>query len=261
MPFTLFAKGNNDSTKQQRLRWAIRVADHFCDGLPDLRLLVCLDDVDCPEFRSAHGPANRGFFSPTHRVAYWRKTWPQYLREKLVTLDRESGQRIYEYDCAVYLYHSTCRDEAGLTMTLAHELQHFVQYGMYRRIWSLNTLISNLSIATIKGLGLTWRDLPIEREARIVAKCATVALLGAEQTRLYVDWRRRQCLTPDDVADCDFIQQIDPSQKYNDLNRDTLRLFQLLTPVRAELENLLSATNGNPDFDDLDLAQLFEATA
>ena len=42
-------------------------------------------------------------------------------------------------DDLVYLYGSTCADEVGLTMTLAHKLQHAIQHGKERNVWAVNS--------------------------------------------------------------------------------------------------------------------------
>ena len=73
------------------------------------------------------------------------------------------------FDDFIYLHGSTCSSAMGLTMTLAHELQHFIQHSQQTRLWAANSLIPKLKKATIRALGLRWCDIPHEREARIVS--------------------------------------------------------------------------------------------
>ena len=74
-------------------------------------------------------------------------------------------------------------------MTLAHELQHSIQHAADRDIWAYNTLVMQLPKTRIRELGLTWQDVPTEREARIVAKRACELILGVEPTADYIEQR------------------------------------------------------------------------
>ena len=69
------------------------------------------------------------------------------------------------FDELIYLHGSTCASEVGLTMTFAHELQHFVQHGNMLTLWAANTLIPQLPKSVINALGLRWCDIPHECEA------------------------------------------------------------------------------------------------
>src|SRR5713226_6085130 len=48
--------------------------------------------------------------------------------------------------------------------------ENFIQHESALRLWAANTLVPNLAKPVIKALGLTWCDLPVEREARIITK-------------------------------------------------------------------------------------------
>ncbi len=84
-------------------------------------------------------------------------------------------------DELIYLYGSTCADEVGLVIVLAHELQHAIQHANVRKPWALNGLVLKLDTNVFDALKLTWADIPIEREARIVSKRMAVHLFGEKR--------------------------------------------------------------------------------
>jgi hypothetical protein len=262
MAAMLFVKGTTQSVTQERDAWANRVLGYFDGKLPTLNLLLFLDDADWAEFRKSHGTANRGFFAPTHGYAYHKLNrqvpWPPYMASQLTKLDPVSYKSSFPYDGAIYLYDSTCRDETSLTMTLAHELQHFIQYGSDRATWAFNTLIPSLQREVIKALGIIWPDIPIEREARIVAKRAAQALVGIEKTDLHIESRSQEASSSAEIADWKFIREVDTTKEYGDLPEHTRRLFQQkLTPVRTELEEILIEAKKDPQFPQINLETMF----
>jgi hypothetical protein len=149
----------------------------------------------------------------------------------------------------------------GLTLTLAHELQHFVQHRDQRRLWAANSLIPNLTNATIEELGLRWCDLPHEREARIVSKKVAEKLFGTEAVRSFIDVKIAECLTAADADDWHCIQGLVTSTAY-DLASETKLFFPRLRPYRSQLQDVLGHFQSNDaDFADIDLVTLLDATS
>jgi hypothetical protein len=246
MSVEVVVRGRDDSLVTARRASIKQVLQYFTDKLPELRLLVFLDDTDAPTLKN--GVENRGLFSPTSSKNYFRmKAWPRAEAEALRTINPGALESTYHYDSIVYLHDSSCNSEDSLTMTVAHELQHFIQFGFNRCIWAWNTVVTNLPMPTIDALGLTWRDIPIEREARIVAKRASETILGCERTAQYIDYRKSQRLSEKDAADWEFIQSIDAGQTY-DCDLETEALFKRLMPVRDELQVALNNMKRLPDF-------------
>ena len=181
------------------------------------------------------------------------------MASHLAKLDPVSYKRSFSYDCAIYLYDSTCRDELSLTMTLAHELQHFIQYGSDRTTWAFNTL-TNLRREVIEPLGIIWPDIPIEREARIVAKRAAQALVVIENADLHIGSRSKEASTSGEVSDWNFIRDVDVSREYTDLPGHTRRLYNhRLARIRPELEDTLSKLKEDPLFPSIDLETMFSS--
>jgi len=170
-----------------------------------------------------------------------------------ITLDLK-----FTCNAAVYLHDSTCQNLTGLTMTLSHEVQHFVQYGRDPRVWAYNIVVTNLCAKTIEALGLETQDIPIEDEARLVAKRACEAIVGTQATAAYIDERVERGSLPRDVANWRFIREIDtsPGNAY-DRKSKTRRLYRSLERFRPELEAILSGLKDDPDFADLNLDEAF----
>jgi hypothetical protein len=257
MSVSVFVATTDKAVKEQRHAAALKVIEFFGETLPNLRLKVLLDSADWPAMK-AHGEENRGAFHPVHESVYRGTGWPERLREELTTVDREAWRLVYKCEAAVYLHDSTCQQIDMLMMTLAHELQHFIQYARYRQVWAYNTLVTQLHKNTIAAWKLTVHDIPIEREARIVAKRVSEAILGPEATAAYIDSRISSGYNDRDIADWKWIKEIDtsPDNEY-DCTIETRRLFQGLRPIRAELEEALTRLRGNSDFANLNLDDAF----
>lgn len=188
MSVSIFVATNDESVKEQRRVAALKVIDFFGAALHDLRVKVLLDRTDWPKMK-ADGAENRGAFHPVNESVYRITGWPERLRDELVTVDLEASRLVYKWDAAVYLHDSTCQHSDMLTMTLAHELQHAVQYRCDRKVWAYNIIVTRLKRETIAAWKLTVHDIPVEREARIVAKRVSEAILGREATAAYIDSR------------------------------------------------------------------------
>ena len=184
--------------------------------------------------------------------------WPSYVRGYVCPSDR-SGYRTRVIDDLVYLYGSTCADEVGLTMTLAHELQHAIQHGKERKVWAVNSLIANdLSRRTIAtALKLKWSDIPIEVEARIVSKL-TLRKVSLMNSALRITLIRKLLngSLRTDSADWQYIRTLTVSTTI-DLAAETQQLLKRLKGFRLELENALQEKRQNPDYADIVLDAFF----
>ena len=251
MPITVKVKANDPAVSAQRAEVAHRVINYYL-GLyaTESRLLCFLDDQNPPEFATDSWFPIRGFRKSIHdntRLA----GWPEYLTGCIYVGD--IVLRIV--DELVYLFGSTCSgDEVGMTMTLAHELQHTIQRANARKVWAANTLISGLCGDVIDALKLNWADIPIEKDARIAAKRVAEDLCGAGRVRDYI--HKRIAAPGEDVDDWRFILTLKPSDSV-DLVTETKMLFNRLRGYRLEVEKVLQGEKCNPDFADLDLNYFF----
>jgi hypothetical protein len=248
MPPVLKVKSSDAAVKQQRESAAQGVLDQFGNSLPDRRLLCFFDDEDCQFFKRWHGSENLGFYhSITDRTGF--NGWPTYMTD--VIFADYGSKRMFDH--VIYLHGSTCSDAVGLTMIFAHELQHFVQIGQVPRAHAANTFVIEFLNDIGNNLGLTWSDIPIEREARAVSKGIALKLLGSEPVRLFIEGKF--CSTSDAVeaADWQFIQGLDPSTSY-DLEHETFVLFKRLKDHRSELHSVLVKFKcEDPDYLPVDL--------
>lgn len=261
MAVTIKVKSQHDAAvKARRELAAQRVLQTFGDDLPDLKLLAFFDDEDPFDLRQGLGPANRGFYGPVKSM----RPWPARMAETIFVFDHESPQRRTKrvFDHGIYLYGSTCDDETALTMTFAHELQHFAQYGFKRRLWAVGRLLPRLPKEAIAALGLNWPDIPHEREARIFAKRVAVKICGSDAVQEYIHRRINEKVTPEDVEDWRFSLDLDPSLPYN-LQSETKRVFQWLRPYRQAIEDVLRLVREEGEFDeeyeDMNLSLYFDA--
>ncbi len=256
MPVMLKVKAKDAAVKTEREVAAQRVIHHFGLCLPDSRLLCFLDDEDPATLRSIFGLANRGIYGPIHDGTPLPE-WPEYVADCIRVDDNVSFIFPRVIDDLIYLYGSTCVDEVGLTMTLAHELQHAIQHCRARKLWAANSLIHGLERKTIDAVKIKWADIPTELEARIVGKRVAECFFGERRVTEYVDRRIAERITANDLDDWQFIRTLMPSSSV-DLVRSTQFLFERLKGHRSELESVLQENLGSPDFGEIHLDEWLE---
>jgi hypothetical protein len=245
MPLEVTAKSTDESVRRLREAAANRVIAEFGNQIPALRLLCFFDDEDWRPFKIKWGEANRGFYRTLRPEPL--PNWPPYLLSRIfVQNPPASSPRQVAFDHVIYLYDSTCSNEVGLTMTFVHELQHFLQHVNATQIWAANTLVANLKSDTRSALGLRCFDIPHERQARIASKRIAEGVFGANPARKYIDERIAERQPGDDVADWEFVRQLDPLTQY-DLAGETKMLFPRLSGCRPELDTILNALKSKDD--------------
>lgn len=246
-------QSSDQAIKDRRKALAARVRDYFGSCLPSSRRLLCfLDETDPPDLRSKYGAGNRGFYGPVYdRDSEVMDKLPEYVAKLIFPFRREM-------DDLIYLYESTCADDVGLTIILAHELQHAIQHANVRKLWAVNGLVCNLDRKIIDALKLTWPAIPTEREARIVSKRVAVHFFGEKRVLQYIDRKIAEHVTEADVADWGYVRTLGWSGTLN-LDAETKELFGRLRGYKAELKKILQEKKGgnNPDFLDIDLNHYF----
>jgi hypothetical protein len=250
-------KSNDVAVSARRDTKAQSVITHFGNQIPDFRLLCFFDDGDWQPFKDEYGAANRGFYAPLTESPL--PNWPDYVRRHIF-VPMSAPKRAFDH--VIYLYGSTCSNDVGLALTFSHELQHFVQHGNSLSLWAANTLIPKLPKSDIEALGLTWCDIPHEREARIVSKRIAENLFGTEVVTKYIDAKIAEFVTKDDADDWKCIRGLVTSTPY-DLAGRTKCFFRGLKDYRPQLENVLRCfqNRNDPDFKHVDLNALLNGTS
>lgn len=259
MSVKVYSASNDKRTNASRIATANQVIDYMRPSLADLRLVVLLDGWDWYELKD-RAEENRGVFYPVNNGTYGETDWPSHLRQYLISLD-DNWKPSFTCEAAVYLHDSTCKTPEGQTMTLAHELQHAVQFSRTRAVWAYNAVVTNLQEECMRALKLQSSDIPIEREARIVAKRVCEKLLGRGATAAYIEDRLRSGTVERDIEDWKFIQSIDTdSESAYDTSAETGKLFRHIEWTRDELEKTLTDLRKYPEFVDLKLDDAFRLT-
>lgn len=253
MPVTLRIKSTDDTAKTHREALAQRVFTSLGLQSAGRRLLCFLDDEDWHAFKARNGAANRGFYAPVRAGhPHWRIA-PRYILDSVFT-DGAAA-----FDDFVYLHGTTCAEDIALTMTLAHELQHFVQHADHTRLWAANSLVPNLHKTAIAALGLRWCDVPHEREARIVSKRTAEELFGPDAVRKHIEARIANPVTEQDGIDWKCIRELSVSSSY-DLGYETKLFFPRLKDYSDQLQAALTHFKAtDPDYADMDLQALLNA--
>jgi hypothetical protein len=208
------------------------------------RVICIFDDQD-------FGHLKEEFGGQTNRAVHWPirgqgiSLWPWYLQDVIAQPDYRTGDVAWPFTSVIYLHGSTCESDIGLTLSFAHELQHFLQYVQDKPLWALNTLLINLRHEAFK----VWWDFPIEIQARVTSKRVAEELYGKEAVREYISGRIAAHITDNDAEDWKFIQNINSSVEYP-LAEGTKPLAQRF---REQLELELLRKGNDQDFSDLDI--------
>jgi hypothetical protein len=149
------------------------------------------------------------------------------------------------------------RRSSGSNNDVGAQVQHAIQHDRMRQLWATNSLVTQLDREIINQLKLTWKDIPIERESRIVFKRVAVRFFGDQRVTQYIEEKIAEGITESDVADWEFIRTLRASSVV-DLVTETQKLFKRLKSHRSELEAVLREKKDDPDFGDVDLASYFD---
>jgi hypothetical protein len=178
--------------------------------------------------------------------------FPEYLTDQLFDHSSPYSSRVFDH--LIYVRGSTCSNETGLMMTLAHELQHFVQHSEALTIWAVNSVIPQLPREVILDSNLQWRDIPTELEARIISKRVAVDLCGPEAVAAYVEGKFAEATAENDVNDWNFVRYLDARASL-DIAAETRAMFLRFPELIPEIEKGLQMRKnaGDPDYLDVDL--------
>lgn len=151
-----------------------RVLSRF-QQLPVYKLLCYIDD-EIPSYLPAldYLPATSRAFSGLHVPIRGGGNWPHHVQEWFYTSEHE-----FAFDNLIYIpgtKHAT--DPVTFVMILAHEFQHFVQYGESETAWKVHDILFR-NVGRFDPSAMVW-DIPDERDAMIVSKGVTEDEFGTQ---------------------------------------------------------------------------------
>jgi hypothetical protein len=175
---TVIVRPKGASETRRREEAAHQVLSAF-GALPAGRLLCYFDEQDCWAFKDGTlglGKANRGLSGPVTKPTDFQG-WPWEVVSCIYTsLSVDDSQAAFDF--VTYLHDSSCEDPVGLTMTFAHELQHFIQWATMPTVWEANARFVKRRLESVAGFDS--HELPVEKDARIVAKRIAIRIHGRE---------------------------------------------------------------------------------
>jgi len=99
-----------------------------------------IDDVDFHWLKAKYGETNRGQFAAPIRGTGLQEVVPRYFYDFVAPMDSHTYELNYLFDSVIYLHGTTCEQDLGLVLTLAHKLCHFLQYANARGTWAANSI-------------------------------------------------------------------------------------------------------------------------
>lgn len=206
--------------------WCKQILHGFSE-LPPYRLLCYVDDGLPGLF-----PATLGTFHGLHVPIRGSGRWPSYVEELFLTDDYE-----FAFDNIIYIPGSVfIHDPITFVMILAHEFQHFVQYGQSTKFSEVNNILLN-HVGKFDPDARRW-DIPYERDAMIVSKRVATAQFGTKALEKMVQQQTASANAASDFSKKElwmFIGNLHVSNKY-DWREETR---QLVTKYRPQLRATL----------------------
>lgn len=232
-----------------RRQVAQRVLDYFEQNyrIADTPKVICiLDSQEGWELKQQLGVDNRALHSLLKGEIY--RLLPDYVQKIVYPMNPQACDVEQPFNSVIYLHRSTQATDIGLTLSLAHELQHFIQFAQKRSLWVADLLLKELRSQEFR----VWWDFPAEVEARIVSKRVALALFGESAINSHIYEQILAHVTDNDVKDWEFTQSIDPAADF-DLAVSTRPLVQA---HREALKSLLKKRQTEPEFKNVDLDDL-----
>jgi hypothetical protein len=211
---------SNDASERFDLEDGFRqVIDHL--EFPNhIRLLCFLDNQNEAKLVASVGGSNRGFHL-TLKEYYAELPQFRFISlpdrvEKLITFNDADEPN---FDNLVYLHGSTTKYRPAFIMSLAHELQHVLQYANHFELWRDNTIMEKERTK----FGAAFANTPIEREAMIVSRRVATRICGRQDVERYIQYQNS-------IAQAELIRW----NLQNDWNADFLGLQE---ESEAEIKN------------------------
>ena len=205
----LYMESKHDAERVRLEERYSRVCDQleFPEHLKVLCFLDCYNDVGLMSF---FGTTSRGFHVPL-KEHYARPgfQFPERVTNA-ITFDAFGSPG---YDNLVDLHGSTTKHEPAFVMSLAHELQHVLQYANHYELWLKNVIIESER----RNSRAVPTNGPLEREAMLVSRRIASKVCGQEKIAAYIEHQLK-------VAQQELIRwnyQNDWNVNFLDLQRET----------------------------------------
>jgi hypothetical protein len=218
----------------------------FGDELPERRVICLLDDANTLELDKALGTYFRGFHYPLLEYGYSR------LPLQITQMFLDPYTKTHEFDTLIYLHSRSITSEISIIFTLAHEIQHLIQYGNYKKLWTADYLIRELCKLD-PTLGLTkWSDFPSEVDAVLKSKKIAVQLRGDHQVEEFASVQIANLAGTEEETRWSYIRGASTSEN----SRFALSTDELVQRYRSRLETLIAERfSDDPVCSSLDFAR------
>jgi hypothetical protein len=157
--------------------------------LPPLRLYCYFAQNDDPYLRQRYGKHFRGFHAPIEG----RNELPEYLADCFFhpfdpfSSEQMTWEKMVAYDNLIYVTHRTTLDPTAFVVTLAHELQHFMQFAYAKPLWVVNSILYGNIKSFDPFTPRTPIDIPHEREANIVSERVAEGIVGEDAIKTFAE--------------------------------------------------------------------------
>jgi len=189
-----------------------RVLSRF-PQLPAYKLLCYIDD-EIPNYLPAldYLPEPNRAFSGLHVPIRGGGNWPPHVQEWFYTSEHE-----FAFDNLIYIPGTKyATDPVTFVMILAHEFQHFVQYGESEAAWRVNDILI-CNVGVFDPSAMVW-EIPYERDAMIVSKRVTEYEFGTQAVQQLMEREIADANTNRNIAKKEvwtFLSGLSSAEVYN----------------------------------------------
>lgn len=229
----------NENCKRELEPLCTRILQQYI--LPEESLYCIFDDKERSEFIQFPGFGSKycGFFWPVKRYGIDDGIWPWEIVDHFSNVSQGVA---FLCDVVIYLRKRTCDSRTGITITFAHELQHFMQYAYKFKIWRANAYLQDAAVPKLTNPH-PW-DFPVEYEAQFVSKLVAESIIGREEVNRYAIDQISNC---DDPEKWKFFLGLDTSQSF-DLLEETKHWVQKYKNDIIEKHPDMHRRSSDPDF-------------
>lgn len=162
--------------------------------------------------------------------------WPQQILDEVWKPDGIGHG--WKADTVIYLRRRTCESAIGATITFAHEMTHFKQYGLQYRAWQAERRIKEIYTGAPMA---PWR-LPTENEAQLSSRKIAEAILGKDEVTAYAKDQIERGLDPNKW---EFFLALDTQQPFDLFERVDFWVREYKTTL---IERFPKECEEDPDF-------------
>ncbi len=224
--FRPIVQQSDPAIKANRESACTQVLSHFDLGSAE-DLLCFLDEFDFEPLKTGASKANRGGFVWDFGRALQSGDPP--IPPAVKQLNDENLQKKKIYTSLIYMHGSTCEPRESLIITLAHELQHYIQYSQDKKFHTADQLLQ-----AVRGY---IPDVPSESDAFSRSKRVATCVCGKDRIDQYALQKRMTACEDEERNRWDYFLSVSLDEGPTFAEKTRLQCQEYRSLVEAQIAN------------------------